>query len=204
MNVAGATNDPYRARRGAGGFEGISSATRWLYAVVVVLMSLGFWGGIGVMVFAGVTAHDGHPNDTMMGVGIVVLYCSILLIYVQVGVGAYWVYKVWQWLPQDQRWTRHWRSWITPGQAALMLLIPYFHYYWMFVINAGTCDAFDRLRVSWATKEAAPKTLSIVCGVIQLVFPLFSGILWLIYMTKVERMMREMSAVSAPRMAYAF
>ena len=135
-----------------------------------------------------------QPNDALMAIGMIGLMVVILLLYVQIAIGLVWVYKAWGWLPWDQRYTRHWKGWISPGQAALFLLVPYFHYYWMFVCNTGLCDALDRLRVSYPTREAAPKSLAIAACVAQLVVPFPVGaILWYLFMTKVERMTPSMT-----------
>ena len=200
--------DPYRAQAPGAAFAPIGGATRWIFVTIVSLMGLGF----GVTVFAwtlaivrGEDSPNHQPDEKLMLVGLVAMVAVALLLYGQVATGLVWLYKVWSWVPPDQRYTRHWRGWLTPSQVALMMLIPYFHYYWMFVANCGLCDALDRLRVSYPTREPAPKTLAIVCCVCQLVFPFPIGsIMWLIFMGKVERMTREMSAAMAPRQNQAF
>ena len=81
-----------------------------------------------------------------------------------------------------------------------MLLIPYFQYYWMFVINLGLCDALERLRVRYPTRDAAPKNLALVACIMQMIIPLPVGmILWVLFMNKVEGMSREMSAAAVTR-----
>ena len=199
---------PYRAQVPGLAFAPLGSATRWVFTVIVSLMGLGF----GVLVTAWTIAiirsehtPNHQPDDTLMGIGVVGLVAIVFLLYGQVAAGLVWLYKAWSWLPWDQRYTRHWRSWITPSQAALMLLIPYFHYYWMFVANCGLCDALDRMRVSYPTREAAPKNLAIMACICQLFIPVPVGsILWLVFMAKVERMTREMSATMAARAVNAF
>jgi hypothetical protein len=197
-----APNVPYRLRGPAPAFAPIGRAPRALFACVIAAMTLGMTSGIGTIVFAAATGRADRHGDPTIGIGIVLVYLSILLIYVQVGVAVWWVHKVWSWLPPEQRWSRHWKSWITPNAAAFMLLIPYFHYYWMFVVNCGMCDAFDRLRVSYATPRPAPKSLAIACGVLQIVVPFLplAGIMWLVLMSRVERMMRDMAASNAQPM----
>jgi hypothetical protein len=200
--------DPYRAQPPAPAFSPIGSTTRWIYVAIVSVMGLGF----GIAVFAWTLAlirsehtPDHRPDDTMIGIGFVGFMVLILLLYAQIATGLVWIYKAWGWLPWDQRYTRHWKSWITPGGAALMMLIPYFHYYWMFVVNVGLCDALDRLRVSYPTRDPAPKNLAIAACVCQLLIPFPVGsILWLVFMGKVERMTREMSAAMVPRATNAF
>jgi hypothetical protein len=200
--------DPYRGQAPGAGFAPIGSATRWVFAVIVALIGLGF--GVAttswtLAIIQSEHAPDHRPDDSLMGIGVIGLVVVVFLLYAQIAAGLVWVYKAWSWLPWDQRYTRHWRGWITPSQAALMLLLPYFHYYWMFVANCGLCDALDRLRVSYPTREPAPKTLAIIACICQMIIPVPVGsILWLVFMGKVERMTREMSAAMAPRVHNAF
>ncbi len=191
---------PYRAQAPGAGFAPIGSSTRWVFTAIVSLMGVGFAVASTSLALAIIRSEHTHgqPDDTLMGIGLGAFFGIILLFYGQLAAGLVWLYKAWSWLPPDQRYTRHWRSWITPSQAALMLLIPYFHYYWMFVANCGLCDALDRLRVTYPTRDAAPKSLAIMACICQLVIPLPVGsILWLVFMAKVERMTREMSASMA-------
>jgi len=61
------------------------------------------------------------------------------------------------------------------------------------------------LRVRYPTSDNAPKTLGILAGVFQLIIPLPVGaILWIIFMAKIERMTREMSAAATARGNLAF
>ena len=189
---------PYRAQGPGAAFGPIGSTTRWIFAVIISLMSLGFFTTLVTWTIAIIDADhrpSHEPDSTLMGIGVGAFVAIVLLLYGQVAAGLVWLYKAWSWLPSDQRYTRHWKGWIPPSQAALMLLIPYFHYYWMFVVNCGLCDALDRLRVSYPTREPAPKTLAIIACICQLVVPVpVGGILWLVFMAKIERMTREMSA----------
>jgi hypothetical protein len=200
--------DPYRAQAPGAAFAPIGATTRWVFVAIVSLMGLAF----GVTLFAWTLAiihSDSTPNhqpdDSLMGFGAIAIFALIFLLYGQIETGLVWLYKAWSWLPPDQRYTKHWRGWIQPSQAALMMLIPYFHYYWMFVANCGLCDALDRLRVSYPTRHAAPKSLAIAACCCQFVIPFPVGsILWLVFMGKVERMTREMSASMGPRATSAF
>lgn len=200
--------DPYRAQGPGPSFAPIGSGARWAFTVIISLMGLGF----GVAVFAWTFAlirsehtYNHQPDETFLGIGAIGVLVLVLLLYAQIATGLVWLYRAWSWLPWDQRYTRHWRGWVTPSQVALMMLIPYFHYYWMFVANCGLCDALDRLRVSYPTREAAPKNLAIAACILQFVIPFPVGsILWLVFMGKVERMTREMSAAMGPRAQSAF
>lgn len=198
----------YRAQGPAPSFAPMGSGTRWGFLAVISIMMVGFVVAIVFWTAAMIGAENNpgrQPNDALMATGVIGFMTVILLLYVQIAIGLVWIYKAWGWLPWDQRYTRHWKGWITPGQAALFMLVPYFHYYWMFVCNTGLCDALDRLRVSYPTREAAPKNLAIAACVCQLVVPFPVGaILWFIFMTKVEKMTQEMSAAMQPRMHNAF
>jgi hypothetical protein len=201
-------HDPYRAQAPGAAFAPIGSGARWAFTVIVVLMGIGFGVAVVAWTLAVLTSESAtshQPDDTLMGIGFVGVFGLVFLLYAQIAAGLVWLYKAWSWLPWDQRYTRHWRGWVTPSQVALMMLIPYFHYYWMFVANCGLCDALDRLRVSYPTREAAPKNLAIAACVCQFVIPFPVGsLLWLVFMSKVERMTREMSAAMGPRAQSAF
>lgn len=202
--------DPYRAQAPGAGVmcPPIGSATRWVFATVFSLMGFGFGVAVVAWTLALIRSQETYnhlPDETLLIAGMVGVGGLVFLLYAQIAAGLVWLYRAWSWLPWDQRYTRHWRSWLTPSQVALMMLIPYFHYYWMFVANCGLCDALDRLRVSYPTREAAPKNLAIAACVCQLLIPFpVGGILWLVFMGKVERMTREMSAGMGPRAQGAF
>jgi hypothetical protein len=200
--------DPYRRQQPAAAFAPIGSATRWVFTVVISLMGVGFTVaaiGWSAAIIASESTPNHQPDERLLGIGMIGLFAVVFLLYAQVAAGLTWVYKAWSWLPWDQRYTRHWRGWISPSQATLLLLVPYFHYYWMFVANCGLCDALDRLRVSYPTTHAAPKNLAIAACVCQLVIPFpVASILWLVFMMRVERMTREMSEAMGPRSRSAF
>jgi hypothetical protein len=200
--------DPYRAQGPGPSFSPMRSTTRWVFIVIVSLMGLAMSVATTAWTVAAIrsdSSPDHQPDGELMGLGFLAFFGLIFLLYGQIAAALVWIYKAWSWLPWDQRYTRHWRGWITPSQAALMMLLPYFHYYWMFVANLGLCEALDRLRVSYPTREAAPKNLAIAACVCQLVIPFPVGsILWLIFMAKIEGMTKEMSAAMAPRAHQAF
>ena len=187
----------YRAPTVAPSFAPIGSGLRITFLVMVCASTLGFFGSVAIWC-AGIIVNPEQPSETLMIAGGISLGATILVLYAQIAVGLFWVYRVWSWLPVDQRWSRQWKSWITPGAAAGMLLIPYFQYYWMFVIDCGICDAMDRLRVSHPTSRIAPKNLAITACICQMIVPLPVGaILWLMYMGRIEEMSREMARGSS-------
>lgn len=194
----------YRTDPRTSSFTPISPAWRWVFTAIAALSIAGFFGAVGLWTTAIVSSPE-RPDTRLFDAGGIVLVLTILLVYVQAFVGMAWLYQAWKWLPWDQRYSRHWKGWITPGQAAAMLLIPYFQYYWMFVVNLGLCDALDRLRVRYPTHEAAPKSLALVACIMQMIIPLPVGaICWMLLMSKVESMSREMSAGAVTRSNLAF
>jgi amino acid transporter len=187
----------YRAPAPGQGFAPLSSGLRTAFLIIVVLAMLAFVSSIGCMSGAIIMNPD-HPDDALMIAFLVCMVLAVFLLYAQIFVGLFWIYKVWSWLPEDQRWSKHWKGRIDPAMAAGMMLIPYFHYYWMFVIDCGICDAMDRLRTQFPTTRVAPKQLAIAACICQLVIPLPVGsILWLMFMGRIEEMTRDMSAAAA-------
>ncbi len=167
------------------------------FAVVVALAMVMFVSSIGCMSGAIIMNPD-RPNESLMIAFGVTLVLAIFLLYAQIFIGLFWIYRVWSWLPDDQRWSKHWKGRIDPAMAAGMMLIPYFHYYWMFVIDCGICDAMDRMRVQYPTTRVAPKQLAIAACICQLIIPLPVGsILWLMFMGRIEEMTRDMSRAAA-------
>jgi hypothetical protein len=164
---------------------------------VAGLAVVSLFASVGCMTAAMIINPD-RPDEALMVGFVACMMAGILLLYAQIFIGLFWIYKVWSWLPEDQRWTKHWKGRIDPAMAAGMMLIPYFHYYWMFVIDCGICDAMDRLRVQFPTTREAPKQLAIAACISQLIIPLPVGsILWFLYMSRIEAMTRDMSAAAA-------
>jgi hypothetical protein len=184
----------YRAPVVAPAFAPIAGGLRIAFGIVVGISTLGFFGAIALFT-AAIIVNPDQPNEALAISAACSFGVTVLFLYAQIGIGLFWIYRVWNWLPADQRWSRHWKGWISPSMAAGMMLIPYFHYYWMFVIDCGICDAFDRMRASHPTSQAAPKNLAIAACICQLIVPMPVGaILWFMFMTRVETMSREMSA----------
>jgi hypothetical protein len=195
MNAPAAASPAiYRAPVVAPAFPPIGGGLRIAFGIVVAIATLGFFGAI-VLFTSAIIVNPEQPNEALAISGACSFGVTVLFLYVQIGIGLFWIYRVWDWLPPDQRWSRHWKGWISPSMAAGMMLIPYFHYYWMFVIDCGICDAFDRMRVAHPTSRPAPKNLAIAACICQLIVPMPVGaILWFMLMSRIETMSREMSA----------
>ena len=163
------------------------SGIRFAHLVFGIIAVVGMLvGGIGLVLSAMRNDHDAPVFELVtFGLGMFSFYATGLL-------GILWIYQAWNWLPNDQRYAKYWTGWITPGAAAGFMFLPYFHYYWMFVIPPGLCDALDRLQVSHGKQEPAPRQLAIVAAICQ--FLLLPGpLLWFLYMTRTERIMRALA-----------
>jgi hypothetical protein len=176
------------------------AAPGWIrggYLAVAILMCLGWVAG-GALMTAGIVddmdRRPGEPAGDLGPAGLIVIVLASLLIYALVPFAIGWVMKTWTWLPAHERWTRHWKNWISPGMAGFFLLIPYFHFYWMFMITCGICDAVDRLRVQHAAGPPAPKGLAIAAGISYFVFPIVMPFLWYAFMAKIDAAAREIDA----------
>lgn len=208
MNAYG--NDPYRARTETSGVAikpGLRIAAIIASVIGIFCFFLSVGTGSATMIMAipptEATHYSGPPHfneGLLITTGVAFTVC-LLAVYAMMFLGMGWVYRVWSWLPESERRSSNWKGQITPSTAALFLLIPYFQYYWMFVINCGLCDAMDRMRVARPTANPAPKKLVIAAGICQLLVPMPVGmILWLMYMTRVEKMASEMAAAPIPAM----
>jgi len=187
----------YRAPAPGYTFQPLGSGLRKAFGAVIALAMLAFVGSIGSMTAAMIINPD-HPPDALMGGFIGGIVLAVLLLYAQIFIGLFWIYKVWSWLPEDQRWSKHWKGRIEPMMAAGMMMIPYFHYYWMFVIDCGICDAMDRMRVQYPTSRMAPKQLAIAACICQLIIPMPVGsILWFMFMSRIEAMTKDMAAAAS-------
>lgn len=106
-----------------------------------------------------------------------------------------WIYKSWEFLPPEMRRNASGRS-FEPGAAVLGLFIPIYGLYWLFAQSLGLCDAIDAALVQSGRAPAAPRTLAVVCGVVQLI-PfvnwLLGPVLWLTYMFLVDRAKRQLA-----------
>jgi hypothetical protein len=198
----------YRQAGPAATFQPIASGLRVAFLVAMIVELASFVAAVTSWIALFASIDHQQPNaepPTALFIAIGSSYGGLVLsMMITVGLGVAWMHRAWSWLPIDQRYAKNWRSWVTPGQAAGFLLIPYFHYYWMFVVNLGLCDALDRLRVLYPTKEAAPKQLVLVACILQILFWPAAIVLFYIYMLRVERMTVEMSEAHNARQRYAF
>ena len=164
-----------------------------------VALAIGYLGGIGMMI-AGAVIDDPDVTPIFIVVGYLMVLLGALFFYVKVGIAMYWLLGAWKWLPMDSRFDKYGKP-FGPDKVWL-LLIPYFHFYWMFPINLALCDAMDRLRMTRypQVQTTAPRDLAMWCCICELIpFANFfvAPFLWASYMRKIDAMHEEMQAFGA-------
>ena len=156
---------------------------------------------LGFLLFL-IGAISGDP-DVFAGLAIagyfVLLLSSPFLIATMV-VAMVWLHGAWKWLPPDQRFDKMGKP-IGPDQV-FYLLIPYFHYYWMFPINLQLCHAMDRLRATrfpQAMTVTKPDTAmwAAICEFIPFANFFVAPFLWASYMKTIDTMHEEMQSLGA-------
>lgn len=107
-----------------------------------------------------------------------------------------WIYRSWEFLPPEMRRNASGRL-FDPVGAPLLLLVPIYSLYWMFVQSIGLCEAIDAALVQHGKAPAAPRNLAVACSVAQ-VIPMVNWIaapvLWLVYMFMVDRAKKQLLA----------
>ena len=125
----------------------------------------------------GILQHDERSARAFVigASGVMLLFYAAL--FAQGLVSAVWLYRMWSWFPPEQRHTKLWKKYISPAHAVLFMFIPYFNFYWMFVIYLGIGDILDRMRAQYPTREPYHRNLALASLVVPMVFfplgPLF-------------------------------
>jgi len=135
------------------------------------------------------------PAAAIVGLALFGLW-AILYLVMKI-IGLVWLHARWSWLPFEERYAKGWGSWIGPGMAAGMMVLPYFNYFWMFVINLGLCDALDRVHVRTGLRAAPQKTMAIaacVCEIVPGANVLVAPFLWYAHMRAVDTAMLAVQA----------
>ena len=68
--------------------------------------------------------------------------------------GLFWLRNQWKRLPARLQMVKN--QGVTPGQAAIRNIIPFYNLYWMFVVNAALCDGINSLLAKKDRPRAAP------------------------------------------------
>lgn len=153
-----------------------------------------YMAGFGLVV-GGFVAHDRHLMPVMFISGYGVILLGVLLVYVKIGLALYWLHGAWKWVPMEQRFTQSGKR-IGPGEV-FMLLIPYYHYYWMFPVNMGLCEVMERLRAHYVreprTEPPARDTAmwAAICEIIPFANFFIAPFLWGSYMRRIDVMHDE-------------
>ncbi len=179
-----------QATPGAGGAAAPGGALKWLFIAGHALYWIFVVGGTLV----GIGIQSGGGGSDAAAVASMIPLLGVFFILGAMIIGTVWVYKAWQSVPDQMRYTDA-GKWITPGQACGYLYIPFYNLYWTFIANLGVCEAINRTLVSQGKPPRAPKGLAIAASVTQIVpyCNIFvAPILWTVYMFMVDGARREM------------
>jgi predicted permease len=173
-NMAGAYVAPTGARPSAAlrkwhlGLS-IGAFLTFVVGFVIMFAAVGFMSSMR----SGSGSSDGA--DVMMAVGMIAFYGAFFLGFLMI-IGAaiaqvLWVYRIWNWLPHEQRCgAAGWKGHISPGAACGFFFIPYFNYYWPFVINMGLADAMNRTAGTVNMAGNISRDSALWASVLRLVF----------------------------------
>jgi hypothetical protein len=168
---------------------------KWAYLTCLVLSTLGIIGGI-TMIALSSDADDRDTRETIAMLGGMLVFGSLLFMNVKLVLSLVWLHGAWSWIPFEQRYTGRGKP-VTPTNAVLMLIIPYYNLYWMFVVNVGLCDALERMRLQYRTVNTAPRSTAIgacVCQLIPFANLFLAPFVWFFYMLSVDKLRAELMA----------
>ncbi len=174
----------------------------WFLAGAVVAASL-YAIGLVVMI-GGIAIHDEDLSPFFFLGGWAVLMFGALLLNAKLILGMYWLHQAWKWVPPEQRFDKTGKR-FGPDNV-FMLLIPYYNFYYMFVINFALCDAMQRMQASARTNETVTRDMVMWACVLEIIpFANFfvSPFLWAKYMRRVDTMHEEIARSATPMMAHA-
>lgn len=126
--------------------------------------------GTGLLVAGGAREAQGGDGGTLMvsgGVALALWWVAVIAFAV---VSMVWGYRFWSWIPPQHRHTSLWKKYISPRQAAGFMLIPYFNIFWIIVLNLGTADVLERMRVEYPTDKPSAKTIALITTIVPFVF----------------------------------
>jgi hypothetical protein len=149
-----------------------------------------------ILIGSVMATEEPEAMGVFLGVAMLGMFAAVFALQAQGILGVVWIHKMWSWLPEQEQRARHWSKPFGAGQAACFLLIPYFQYFWMFVVNLGLADALDRMQLQVApTAHAAPvasaRGMALAACICTLVFWPAAVFLWPIYMRRVEAAARR-------------
>jgi len=174
---------------------------RVFFVIAAIVSGFLYLCGIGALI-AGIVVDDHDLTPALVIGGYVAMLVGAMLLYVKIGVALYWLHGAWKWVPMDQRFDKNGKR-ITPGEV-FMLLIPYYHFYWMFPINLGLCDVMERLRQQTGTTRIAKRDTAMwaaICELIPFANFFVAPFLWLSYMRSIDAMHDDIAGALAARHA---
>lgn len=159
----------------------LGSAAMALVSVAVILV------GVGV-----VLGRQAGKSLLDLGVGLALLGELFALPWAITWLVA--IYRFWSWFPPEHRYTGLWRRYISPAAAAWFMLVPFFGFFWMFVIYLGAGEVLSRLRITYPTKKAPSSGLALATLLIGFVFTPAFPILDFLFDRQTEGLAREIEA----------
>ncbi len=170
---------------------------------LLTAMASGFLYFAGFATLIGGIILDDHDLTPILVIGgYAALLLGALLLYVKIGLALYWLHGAWKWVPRDQRFGKDGKRY--DAGEVFMLLIPYYHWYWMFPINLGLCDAMERLRQQTSSGHVAKRDIAMWAAITELI-PLgnffVAPFLWASYMKSIDDMHDEIMGALAARQA---
>jgi hypothetical protein len=147
---------------------------------------------IGLFVVAGALGNEDGSVAAIIGMLFMTLWYFVLIAYGIISM--VWLYKIWCWFPPEQRHTKLWKKYISPGTAIGFMFIPYFNIYWIFVLYLGMADILERMMVQFPTSKESPRNLALTTLIVRLVFFPAAPFVDYIFAKHVESMATEMQA----------
>lgn len=137
--------------------------------VLGILQMVAATTGLVLLVIGAVVGlDDGGQTYLVIGGSLFALWNLLIIAYAVVTL--VWAYKLWSWIPPEHRYTELWKKYISPLQATLFMLIPFFGLFWIVVLNLGIADILDRMRVAYPTKKQSAKTIALINTIVGFVF----------------------------------
>ncbi len=166
-----------------------------LFFLLAALASATLYLGGIVTLIVGIAIDDHDLTPALVIGGYLGLLLGAFVLYAKIGIALYWLHGAWKWVPMDQRFGKDGKRY-QPGEV-FMLLIPYYHFYWVFPINLGLCDAMERLRQQTGGMQTAKRDIAMYAAITEIIpfVSLFvAPFLWLSYMRSIDTMHEEIMA----------
>lgn len=161
---------------------------------------------LAAIVAGAIVTGSSHGNsevgNVLMAVGGGAFGFWYLLIFATAIVNGLWIYRFWSWIPPEQRHTSMWKKYISPGTAVGFMFIPYFQFYWMFVVFLGIPDVLERMRVQFPSSKGSAKNLGLAAAIMPLLFFPAAPFVGYFFAKHVEEMAAEMTARMGPARSY--